>query len=146
MYVTFWLNCFRDWVLGFYAIWPDSGIYSDIVKALVLFKVALWLTDIVCSGPVSFHDPFKFDNSQKHLIHRESDFFLLCVIGFIHCSPWASCQIRTIVACACAGNAGNVLALTNGFLWSRWWGKRFRHPRRMHNPQIYLSGKRSMLC
>ena len=33
-------------------------------------------------------------------------------------------------------------SLTNDFLWSRWWGKRPRHPLRMRNPQFYVSGKR----
>ena len=36
-------------------------------------------------------------------------------------------------------------SLTNGFLWSRWRGKRFRHSRRMRNPQIYVSDKRPMV-
>ena len=36
-------------------------------------------------------------------------------------------------------------SLTSGFLWSRWWGKRSRHSRRMRNPQFYVSGKRPML-
>ena len=31
---------------------------------------------------------------------------------------------------------------TSGFLWSRRWGKRSRHSRRMHNPQFYVFGKR----
>ena len=35
-------------------------------------------------------------------------------------------------------------SLTSGFLWSRWRGKRFRHSRRMRNPQFYVSGKRPM--
>ena len=35
-------------------------------------------------------------------------------------------------------------SLTSGFLWSRWWGKRSRHSRRMCNPQIYVSSKRPM--
>ena len=35
-------------------------------------------------------------------------------------------------------------ALTSGFLWCRWKGKRSRHSRRMHNPQFYVSGKRPM--
>ena len=34
--------------------------------------------------------------------------------------------------------------LTSGFLWSRWWGKRFRHSRRMRNLQFYVSDKRPM--
>ena len=33
-------------------------------------------------------------------------------------------------------------SLTSGFLWSRWWGKRSRHSRRMRNPQFHASGKR----
>ena len=33
-------------------------------------------------------------------------------------------------------------SLTSDFLWSRWWRKRFRQSRRMHNPQICVSGKR----
>ena len=35
-------------------------------------------------------------------------------------------------------------SLTNGFHWSRWRGKHSRHSRRMHNPQLYVSGKRPM--
>ena len=35
-------------------------------------------------------------------------------------------------------------SLTNGFLWSRWRGKRSRHSRRMRNPRFYVSGKRSI--
>ena len=80
---------------------------------------------------------------------------------------WASCQIRKIWGCACAGNAGNVSppprvsdpnmhhgtcvthepwcmpgSLTSGFLWSQWLVKRSRYSRRMRNPQFYVSGKR----
>ena len=83
---------------------------------------------------------------------------------------WASYQILKFADCACAGNAGNVFfppprvinpdmyhgtyvtqeswcmpgSLTSGFLWSRWWGERSRHSRRMRNPQFYVSGKRTM--
>ena len=35
-------------------------------------------------------------------------------------------------------------SITSGFVWSRWWGKRSRHSRRMRNPQFYISGKRPM--
>ena len=77
-------------------------------------------------------------------------------VGFL--SLWASCQIRKIAGCACAC-AGNVFpataglrpdmhhgtcvthvpwSLTNGFLWSRWRGKRSRYSRRMCNPQFYM--------
>ena len=33
-------------------------------------------------------------------------------------------------------------SLSSGFLWSRWWGKRSQHARRMRNPQFCVSGKR----
>ena len=32
-------------------------------------------------------------------------------------------------------------SLTSGFLWSQLRGKRYRHSRRMRNPQFYVSGK-----
>ena len=35
-------------------------------------------------------------------------------------------------------------SLTNGFFWSRWWGKRSRHSRLMHNPRFCVSGKRAI--
>ena len=35
-------------------------------------------------------------------------------------------------------------SLTSGFIWSQWRGNRFRHSRRMRNPQFYVSGKRAM--
>ena len=35
-------------------------------------------------------------------------------------------------------------SLTSGFLWSRLWGKRSRHSRRMRNPRFCVSGKRPM--
>ena len=37
-------------------------------------------------------------------------------------------------------------SLTSGFLWSRWWGKRSRHSRRMCNPPFYVSGNKPMAC
>ena len=68
--------------------------------------------------------------------------------------PWASCQMRKIAGCACAGNAGNVFpasvlwcmpgSLTGGVPWSQCRGKRSQHSRRMHNLQSYVSGKRPM--
>ena len=35
-------------------------------------------------------------------------------------------------------------SLTNGFIWSRWRGKRSRYSGRTPNPQFYVSGKRPM--
>ena len=82
--------------------------------------------------------------------------------------PWASCQIRKIAGCACAGLPGTFSpprvsdpimhhgtcvthvpwcmpgSLSSGFLWSWWRKKRSRHSRRMRNAQFYISGKRSM--
>ena len=34
--------------------------------------------------------------------------------------------------------------LTGGFLWIRWWGKRTRYSRRMHNSQFYAFGNMPM--
>ena len=53
----------------------------------------------------------------------------------------------TIPACATARAVTHVPwclpgSLTHGFLWRRWWGKRSRYSRRMHNPQFYVAGKR----
>ena len=69
--------------------------------------------------------------------------------------PWASCQIRKIVGCACARNAGNVPppplpwcmpgSLAGGFLWNRWCGKRSRHSRRLGNLQFFVSGKKPIV-
>ena len=84
----------------------------------------------------------------------------------IHLAPpcAASSQIRKIAGLAYVGDAGDVFSpmrvsdpdmhddtwvthvswcmpgsLTIGFLWSR-----YRHSRRLHNPQFYVSGKRPM--
>ena len=72
--------------------------------------------------------------------------------------PWASCQIRSITHCACAGIAGLVVhtsitapawrmlgSLTSCCLWSRWRGKCPRHSRRMRNLHFFVCGKRSMV-
>ena len=75
-----------------------------------------------------------------------------------------------IVDRACADNVGNIFllsrvsdpdihhgscmthvlwclpgSLSNGFLWSRWWGKRSQHSWHMRNLQFYVSGNRPML-
>ena len=73
-----------------------------------------------------------------------------------------SCQIRNIVGCACAGNAGvnypcmhhgtcltdvpwcMLGSLTSSFLWSWWCRKCSQHSRCMRNPQYCGSGKRPM--
>ena len=82
---------------------------------------------------------------------------------------WASCQIRKIAGAHAPGTPGTFSppprvsdtdmhhgtcvthvpwcmqrSLTSGFLWNRRRGKRFRHSRRMHNLQFYVSGKRPM--
>ena len=79
--------------------------------------------------------------------------------------PWASCQIRKIAGCACAGispppwvsdpdmHHGTCVthvpwcmsgSITHGFLWSWWRGKRSWHSRRMRNPIFYVYDKRPM--
>ena len=83
-----------------------------------------------------------------------------CKQLYPHRPQWASYQIRKVASCACAGNAWNASlpprvrdldiscmthvqwcksgSLTSGFL-CRW-----RHSRRMRNPQLYVYGKRPM--
>ena len=90
----------------------------------------------------------------------ESCFHSLCmrIVSIQNHWAWASCQIRKIAGCACAGNDGNVFppprvsdpdmhygtcvthvpwcmpgSLTSGFIGSRRRGKRSRHSRRMRN-------------
>ena len=53
---------------------------------------------------------------------------------------WISQQIRKFAGCACAGNA----VMHVGIAKPRWRGKRYRHSRRMRNPQFNVSGKRPM--
>ena len=85
-------------------------------------------------------------------------------------SQWASCQIRKIAGCACAGNAGEVFSATDlkeaaswrsrhasrhvrdarvvmhvGITNLQWRGKRSRHSQRMRNQQFYVSGKRPIV-
>ena len=55
-----------------------------------------------------------------HLLHKACG--LVVIIGTTilvpfhhrHATEWASCQVRKIVGCACAGNAGNVFSATAG--------------------------------
>ena len=88
----------------------------------------------------------------------------------LHSTAWASYETRKIAGCACAGMPGTLPpppwvsdpdmhhgtcvmhvpwcmseSLTSCFLWSRWWGKRSRHSRRMLNQQFYVSGMRPIL-
>ena len=68
--------------------------------------------------------------------------------------PWASCQIRKIASCACAGIAGTVSSLPrvsdpnmhHGTCVKQWRGrwKRSGHSRRTRNPQFHVSGKKPM--
>ena len=50
--------------------------------------------------------------------------------------------IPTCISPRVSGMPGS---LTNGFIRSRWRGKRSRHSRCMRNPQFYVSGKRPMI-
>ena len=105
-------------------------------------EVKYWKTDNWYSRSTKDIRPYFFN----HLLSNETTFLFDWL--------WASCQMRKITGCACAGNAGNVFpataglrsrhaprhvrhARTSGFLWSRWRGKRFRHSRRMRN--LYFS-------
>ena len=51
------------------------------------------------------------------------------------CIAWASCRIRKIAGCACAGNAGNVFPTTAG-LRSRHATRHVRHARAVMHARI----------
>ena len=66
-----------------------------------------------------------------------------CSFELVDPAPWASCQIRKIADCACAGHAGNFSPpprVSHPDMHQR---KISRHSRRMHNPQFCVSSKRS---
>ena len=87
-----------------------------------------------------------------------------CNFTYLARGPWASYQIRKFVVCTCAGNAGNFprnrlkrkplvsdpgvhhgTCVTHVMIANpRCRGKRSRHPRRLRNPQSYVSTKRPM--
>ena len=110
---------------------------------------------------IRIHDNWRYNHNKQTTTTRVH---MLWDIMYPNFSVWASCQIRKIAGCACAGNAVNVSppprisdpdmhrgtcvthepwcmpgSLTSVFLWSRWLGK---HCRRMRNPQFYVCGKR----
>ena len=123
-----------------------------------------WLSNTINSSPSNLTCTIK--NLCRHGAH----FVVIGGTGGCHfVNLWASCKIREIAGCACAGNAGNVSppprvsdpdmhhgtcvthvpwcmpgSLTNGFIWSRWRGKSSRNSRCMRNPHLYVSGKRPM--
>ena len=96
-----------------------SGI--EAVKAGVVFSyglltryIKLWVAHTL-GMPGAFSPPPRVSDSDMH--HGT------CVTHVPWCMPGS---------------------LTNGFLWSRWRGKRSRHFRCMRNPQFCVSGKRSI--
>ena len=57
--------------------------------------------------------------TAKRWVAKISDIFLLLILGRqcfygLPLGLWASCQIRKIAGCSCAGNAGNVFPATAG--------------------------------
>ena len=109
----------------------------------------------------------------SHWIARNQDEWLVSIysnqnVVYPLSRSWVSYQIRKIVYCACAGNAGNIFPATDfkwkslisdpgmhhgtcvthvpwcmsGLLTCGGGGKRSRHSRRMRNSQLYVSGKR----
>ena len=137
-----------------YNIYDHSvvGYVSHAHSIVLLYSVGNKITTITTTSP-------NLINIWKSALSANSLLPLTWCVALLKRSndnvkilPWASCQIRKIAGCACAGNAGNVFpatvpwcrpgSLTSGFLWSRWRGKRSRHSRRMRKPQFYVSGKR----
>ena len=151
--------------------WPSMGIlFNKLLHGTVhpfeLFKVGVMF---FFSGRRDISPCSCCNCATTAPNHSKSS--LLGFLGLYKCTvmgicPWASYQIRKIAVCACPGSAGNIFpppvsdpnmhhgtcvthvpwcmpgSLTIGFLWSRWQEKRFWHPRRMHNTQFSVSGKR----
>ena len=105
--------------------------------------------------------------AKQVLINIKLHFYI--ILSHWKAFPWASCQIRKIAGCPCAGNAGNVSLpptskqTTSWWCWHasrhvcharalmhvgianpRWRGKCSWHSWRMRNLQFYVSGKRPM--
>ena len=62
---------------------------------------------------ISFEALYVFSKSYFNALKLVSDAYWCITLS------WASYQIRKIVGCACAGNAGNVFPATN-FKWNRY--------------------------
>ena len=76
--------------------------------------VTLWVAHAP-GMPGMFSPPPRVNDPDRH--HRT------CVTHVLWCMPGS---------------------LSSGFLWSRWWGRRSQHSRRMRKPQFCISGKRPM--
>ena len=125
-----------------------SSFYECILSPLKrLFLRDVLLTDFDIALTINCHP---FPNSVRCVAQASFWYETMWSLA------WTSCKIRKIAGCACTGNAGKVFplhrtlempwcmpgSLTSGFPWKQWRGKHSRHSQRMHNPQIYISGKR----
>ena len=63
--------------------------------------------DVIAIGAIFSGIGDKYTTRSRQITFRFMDTLAL--------SPWASCQIRKIVGCACAGDAGNVFPANAGY-------------------------------
>ena len=130
--------------------WPRVK-YINVWQLPVTFMVKLWCIMGYAARIWALYlhvNPRKF---QESAMREEVIFVTLSLIDKATARSWASCQIRKIAGCACAGNAGNVsprrrfqtkplvsdpgmhhgTCVTHGIAYLWWRGKRSRHSRRM---------------
>ena len=88
--ICFWII---DWVKKSWGWWFETLSYP-LWRLCNEEKLSLFLVTYTC-------------NSTLYFSHGPSG-WLVIVPGQDDFNTWASCQIRKIAGCACAGNAGNV--------------------------------------
>ena len=159
---------------------PKWGCNSEYIQSRLIAKaygkylipnVLHWWYDRFATSHIVWDLPYETCTRLCYALFSLD--YQLHLVHVIYPLTWASCQIREIAGCACAGNTGKVFSpplrvsdpdmhhgtcvthvpwcmtgsLTSGFFWSRWRGKRSRHSRRIRNPRFYVSGKRPIvLC
>ena len=104
-----------------YSQWPQSS-QRDYVSVSVYWSIGLLPDKQNCGLRMR-------RECQERFPHHRG----LAIPTCITAREWRTCR-----------DACRDRLLISGFLWSRWRGKCSRHPRRMRNPQFYVSGKRPM--
>ena len=150
------LGIYLNWFIKI-TIWNNVYIFQYVI---ILFSLLLYCHIYMLTKHYN-NDEYNV-NPHKLDVHPILRAVWVPITPQKHVCTWASCQIRKIAGCACAGNAWNVFPATNfkgnrhasrhvhharavihiGIANPRGRGKRSRHSRRKRNPQFLVSGKR----
>ena len=104
--------------------WMQNNASCPSIKSCgILQHTQHRIADTVCDGPLARYVKLRFAFSLPPWVSDPDIHHGTCVTNVPWCMPGS---------------------LISGFRWSRWRGKRSRHSQHMRNPQIYVSGKRSM--